>query len=311
MQAPETQAMLALLKSIGSAINTSRMMRNVRFLAAHEIRIARSVFEDTIPYDRIYIGDGLGFTGAPFTIPVPGLPGSSRKYLINAGDGYTGMSHFQAEKDTLIHELTHVWQGHHSTWAWTVQGSSVLHQAIQGRDGAYNYDHNNYKDWDSYNPEQQAQIVEDWFHDACKEANGGKIVNGKDWFMGEDDPRYTFIELNIRGHQMMPLRPKVHEDIALSHQLSQRETRPPLTDDLLIRILKPRYNANDVGGYGGRAKLLENVFRGTNSAEAGPLYMRLVLHPPGDKVAMYFQSNLSTATRASLLKILMDRMRAH
>ena len=294
------------LDSAFKAIGAMRMMRSVRDLGGHEMRIARSVFENTIAYDRVFIGDGLGANSRPFTIPVPYT--TPRKYLINAGEnGYTGMSYRQQDKELLIHELTHVWQGHHSTWAWTVQGSSIYHQARHG-DAAYDYDKSNYKDWSSYNPEQQAQIVEDWYRAASLEANDGKSVDGKDWLMGEDDPRFPYIELNIRGHTMLPIRMKVHEDIELRYQVTQREPRPPLTDELLLRILKPRYAVNDVSGYGGRVKLLEEVFSRTNSFEAVPLYSRLHLRPPGDKVAMFFHTNLSTATRNNLLKILLGRM---
>ena len=65
----------------------------------------------------------------------------------------------------------------------------------------------------------------------------------------------------------------------------------------------------DVVGYGGRVKLLEEVFSRTNSLEATPLYARLLLRPAGDKVAMYFHNNLSTPTRNKTLGILLERMR--
>lgn len=292
------------IESISESIRPMRAIRNVRHLGTHEIAIARSVFEDTIAYDRVVVSDGLGFSGRPFTLPVPYT--SPRQYMIIAGDGYTGMSHRQEDKNLLIHELTHVWQGHHSRWAWSVQGSSVFHQAVGG-EGAYDYDHNNYKDWGSYNPEQQAQIVEDWYKAASFEANGGKYVDGKDWLMGEDDPRFPYIELNIRGHSLMPLKIDSQEDIELRYQLTQREPRPPLTDDLLLRLLRPRFAAHDVRGYGGRVRFVEEVFRGTNAAEATPLYSRLSLRRPGDKVADLFRHHLSTASREKLLRILKER----
>lgn len=295
------------LESAFDAISMMRKMREVRVLGEHEIRIAKSVFENTVAYDRVFIGDGLGANARPFTIPIPYT--SPRKYLINVGEnGFTGMSFRQTDKELLIHELTHVWQGHNSTWAWTVQGSSIYHQIRHG-DSAYDYDKTDYKDWSSYNPEQQAQIVEDWYEAASLEANGGKSVDGKDWLMGEDDPRYRYIELNIRGHKMMPIRIKAHEDPTLRYLVTQKEPRPPLTDELLLRILKTRYAANDVVGYGGRVKLLEEVFSRTNWLEATPLYARLLLRPAGDKVAMYFHNNLSTPTRHKMLGILLERIR--
>jgi len=289
------------------AISGMRRPRNVRYLGTHETSIAKSVFENTIAYDRVLIGDGLGASARPFTIPVPFT--SPRKYMINVGEnGYQGMSYVQKDKELLIHELTHVWQGHHSTWAWSVQGSSIYHQARHG-DAAYDYSKSSYKDWDDYNPEQQAQIVEDWFRAASLEANGGKSVDGADGLMGEDDPRYGYIVLNIRGHTMMPFGPKSHEDPAVRYAVTQQEPRPPLTDDLLLRILRTRYAASDVLGYGQRARLLESVFGSTNAAEATALLSRLKLRRAGDKVATFFYAHLSTATRNKLLGILSDRTR--
>ncbi len=288
------------------AIGGMRRPRNFRYLGTHETSIAKSVFENTIAYDRVLIGDGLGASERPFTIPVPFT--SPRKYMINVGDnGYQGMSYVQKDKELLIHELAHVWQGHHSTWAWSVQGSSIYHQARHGS-AAYDYSKSSYKDWDTYNPEQQAQIVEDWFRAASLEANDGKSVNGADGLMGEDDPRYGYIVLNIRGHDVMALGPKSHEDPVVRYAVTQQEPRPPLTDELLLRILRTRYAANDVMGYGSRAKLLESVFAGTNVAEAAALFSRLKLRRPGDKVAMFFYGHLSTAARNKMLGILLDRM---
>jgi hypothetical protein len=292
------------ISSVADSVKLMRAPRNARHLGRHEISIAKSVFEDTIAYDRVIISDGLGFSGRPFTVPVPFT--SPRKYMILAGDGYTGMSYRQEDKDLLIHELTHVWQGHHSTWAWSVQGSSVYHQAREG-DDAYSYDKTNYKDWDSYGPEQQAQIVEDWYKAASHEANGGKYVDGQDWLMGEDDPRFRYIELNIRGHKMMPVSLKSHEDATFRYQVTQQEPRPPLTDDVLLRILRPRYAAHDVRGYGGRVKLLEEVLGRTNPAEASPLFTRLSVRRPDDRVSQFFHQNLSTMTRNNILKILQGR----
>ncbi len=300
------QSIADAIGGVVDAVRGMRKPRNIRYLGAHEISIAKSVFENTIAYDRVLIGDGLGASARPFTIPVPYT--SPRKYMINVGEnGYQGMSYVQTDKELLIHELTHVWQGHHSTWAWSVQGSSIYHQIRHG-DGAYDYSKSSYKDWDDYNPEQQAQIVEDWFRAASLEANDGKSVNGADGLMGEDDPRYGYIVLNIRGHNMMP-GPKSHEDPIVRYAVTQQEPRPPLTDDLLLRILRTRYAANDVSGYGSRVKLLESIFAGTNVAEATPLLSRLKLRRPGDKVAMFFYAHLSTATRNKLLGILSERMR--
>lgn len=75
-----------------------REPKNVRYLAAGETVIARTVYQDTIPYGLILISDGLGGGDRPFTVPtnvpihVPfyvnfNVKGNG-KYVIHAGDGY-------------------------------------------------------------------------------------------------------------------------------------------------------------------------------------------------------------------------------
>jgi hypothetical protein len=89
-------------------------------------------------------------------------------------------------RNTFIHELTHVWQGHHSTFSWEYMADSLL---AQGRALIVHGDRNKAYDfvagemWDSYNVEQQANIVESWF------ANG----------MSMSDPLYVYITGNIRA----------------------------------------------------------------------------------------------------------------
>jgi hypothetical protein len=99
---------------------------------------------------------------------------------------------------------------------------------------------------------------------------------------------------------------KTHDDTSTGYKVTQQERLPPLTDDYLISILKPRYNANDVAGYGGRVRKLQQIFRTAGQIQALPLFTRLTLRPPGDRVAMYFHDHLSTATRKTLLQTLVN-----
>ena len=285
----------------------------VRHLATHEIRIARSVFEEQIPYERVHISDGYGQDHRPYTIPVPWT--FPRRYCIMAGDGYFGMSTVKEDKSTLIHELTHVWQGQHDKVAYTYVVESLRAQRRLG-DQAYAYDKTNYKDWDSYNVEQQAQIVEDWYGvasstqrpDTAERRPDGSIDRAHDDSLdGEDDPRYRYIVENIRGKMMAP-RPKVVEAIPETYRVSQHDTLAPVSDDYMIGLLKRRFRADDVAGYGGRLREVESVFRTMGTAQAVPLYTRLTLRRPGDKLAQYFHDDLSTAARQSLLGILRTRM---
>jgi len=197
------------IKDGWDAVNAAKFSKNSRYLAAGEIRIAQNVFLDTVPYDRVYIADGLGFQGREYTLPVPGT--SPREYVIHAGDGYYGMSKLKEDQKTLIHELTHVWQGQHTTWAWSYVFSSAWHQAGNSN-AAYAYDKDNLKPWDDYNPEQQAKIVEDWFGDG----------------MNTDDERYRYIVVNIRGQMFVPATDD--PGVGTSQSVSKDSPPPPITE---------------------------------------------------------------------------------
>ncbi|MGA2411035.1 MAG: hypothetical protein ABSG46_11690 [Candidatus Binataceae bacterium] len=267
------------------AVGAARLSKNARSLAYKETEIAKSVFGDTVPYSQVYITDGLGVDGREYTFPRPFT--SPRQYIIHAGDGYYGMSFLPKDKQTLVHELTHVWQGEHSHWAWSYVFSSAGHQALGS---AYKYDPKNMKDWDSYNPEQQAQIVEDWYKDGAD----------------EDDYRYHYIIEDIQGKMMAPRLP-VTEEITIPERSVVSETRPPITDDYITQLLAKRYAANDVAGFGGRVKTLEGIFREIDIPRAKSILSRLSIRRAGDMMSIYFHDHLSTATRASLIAILQRR----
>jgi hypothetical protein len=99
----------------------------------------QEVFEDTLPYDRIWISNKLGAGGAPYTIP---HPQRLTQWLINLGpDVYAGIASLLVPY-TLTHEATHVWQGVtygygyilNSCWA---QGCARVMTGDRGN--AYNY----------------------------------------------------------------------------------------------------------------------------------------------------------------------------
>jgi len=81
-----------------------------------------------------------------------------------------------------------------------------------------------------------------------------------------------------------------------------------LSDSLLIEILEKRYAANDVAGFGGRVKRLEQLFRAAQPSDARRLVPRISSRIAGDKVSMYYHDHLSTATRINLLGILKLRV---
>lgn len=61
------------------------------------------------------------------------------------------------------------------------------------------------------------------------------------------------------------------------------------------------HGADDVAGFGARAKKVEQVSQSTSVAQALPLFARLMLRRPRDKGSTYFHDHLSTPTRATAL----------
>jgi hypothetical protein len=79
-------------------------------------------------------------------------------YIMNVGNLYGMLG--TSQQRVLIHETSHIWQGKNSTLALTYVFNSVLNQCLHGI-GAHSYTAG--QPWKSYNAEQQAMIIEDWF----------------------------------------------------------------------------------------------------------------------------------------------------
>jgi hypothetical protein len=97
------------------------------------------------------------------------------------------------------------------------------------------------------------------------------------------------------------------EEVHTSYQNVEYEKLPPVSDDYLIELLAPRYAANDVAGYGGRARKLEKLFNTVEPAQAKTLLPRFQSRMRGDRVSVLFHDHLSTTTRNNLVGILMSR----
>lgn len=280
--------------------------KNVRNLAPKEEAIAREVFKDTIPYSEILVSDGIGGGDRPFTVPtnmpvhIPfyvNFKVDGGKYVIHAGDGYYGMSLVQKDKETLIHELTHVWQGENDTsWSWAYVLFSLKDQALS--DDAYAYDKKRFKPWSHYGPEQQAQIVEDWYADGMQTF---------DPLTQAGDRRFYYIKKHIRGEPVagdwtiVPITPLE------SGTLTVKMSYPDYAAAHLLPILDKSLAANDHAGITVRVRTLEKAFQSFGSESARELLMRLEARRPDDKLGQSFHHRLATPTRQRLLHILRAR----
>lgn len=155
---------------------------SARIMNSAEYAIVTSVFGSTLPFrQRIFITNGTGAQNRPFTIPtslattalgaaasgflapVTALAGYLTSfinlgYLMNVGSAYPDMS--TSNRDLLVHEAAHVWQGKNSVFAQSYVYNSAINQCLRGT-GAYSYTPG--QAWSSYNAEQQASLIEHWY----------------------------------------------------------------------------------------------------------------------------------------------------
>jgi hypothetical protein len=149
-----------------------------RELSAKEGNEARRVFMGSLQTSRVEISDSIGFGNRPWTSV------GIWTYTLNLGpEGYKDAA-APNWAPTLIHELTHVWQGQNGTLGFGYMLKSVGCQCrafVTKGDTSAAYQYEVGKDWDDYNVEQQASIVEDWYRNGLKDT----------------DSRYRYIRDNI------------------------------------------------------------------------------------------------------------------
>ena len=171
---------------------------SLRNLTPNEKMVAYSVFGSSINYDDVYIANYFlpGNHGVAVTImrdeqsPVGGIHKRYWFTIFWGADVYNnGADSTVNLSNTLIHELTHVWQGQHGLpFMYMVDSMIAQGKAIiwhWDRNKAYEYDHNNYQKWSDYNVEQQGNIVEDWY----RKDDGNQSAS---------DPRFVYIKEVIR-----------------------------------------------------------------------------------------------------------------
>ncbi|PXW31873.1 UNVERIFIED_CONTAM: hypothetical protein DES50_104282 [Williamsia faeni] len=134
-----------------------------RALTTDEIAYARDVFVDSIDYTGIRITRGSIFaTGSAVTL--------GTTIHLKVGWGHfrgDGLELTERGKFTLIHEMTHVWQYQNGGLAYVPRSLlAQLRATLRGGDrgGAYDWRsaHQAQRPWARWNPEQQAEAVEDY-----------------------------------------------------------------------------------------------------------------------------------------------------
>ncbi len=144
-------------------VAASAVLFKTRKLHEDEIAEADKVFLGTVPYDAVTVCNASGPNGNCFA-----APGPTGNYLIGANQWFDSLVADDTSKHTLIHELTHVWQMAHTPFKSFISCDAIITSIdVQTQDSTKVYFYYNFyvpgKPWDSYNTEQQAQIVADWW----------------------------------------------------------------------------------------------------------------------------------------------------
>jgi hypothetical protein len=154
-------------------------MKELRELTTPEKNLARKVFLETIPYNRVKISNQLGMNDCPW------MQEDSSVFILNMGPlafpdvtVSTAMPHNgKTVKQVFVHELTHVWQAfNEDKWVFTRSLAGVI--CTLGGAFGDNYDTSKgLKEgwgWDDFSVEQQASLVDQWF-------KGGMLRTGPRW----------------------------------------------------------------------------------------------------------------------------------
>jgi hypothetical protein len=172
----------------------------IRRMNDAETALAFQVFKDTLPIDRILVTNlynptntASGFLAREFTMP--GI--ADGKILVNMGKNFDHTlepdveqsvrgTKYQANGQVFIHELTHAWQIHHSTFLPGLM-CKALTSANYEYDKAKVAEHASWSN--SFDLEGQATIIDRWFGENREALEDFKSIN---------DDRFFYVSQHIR-----------------------------------------------------------------------------------------------------------------
>jgi hypothetical protein len=154
---PAVIAGVAVTEGVNALIKT-------RQLSLEERTLAEMVFGNNLPpHDKIILTNLGHPQGRAFVVP-----NAADECLVNLGDAYNDpIRHtpdaYPEHGQLLIHELTHIWQIHHSSFTPGLICEGIINQIRnEFEEGIYNPGDGE-RAWSEYNLEQQATIVDRWY----------------------------------------------------------------------------------------------------------------------------------------------------
>lgn len=131
-------------------------------MTAGEIALARSVFSNSIDYDRVRIHDGRIFPG--FIQKKDRAMAGRNKISFPGGSHCADFSQGEPRIQSLfIHELAHVWQHQNKIVNTYVAFAREMIRHKFNYNACYAYKLEEGRQLKFYNFEQQATIIQDWF----------------------------------------------------------------------------------------------------------------------------------------------------
>lgn len=251
--------------------NSYRKNGQPRNLNQDEINEVVKVFQYSVDLTNVYICRPILTEAGVITVASVNDTGSIWKYEILWSTDVYNRSAIQAtQHNTLIHEMTHVWQGQHGIYPSVYMLESAWEQFTHGvediidkgewrtwdvhRGTAYLYNMADIgANWNQFNVEQQASIVESWYLD---EMDNRRSPNNK--FYGEGvycggaspyDPRYPYIrDVILAGKPNAPYKAVTLPSGANADIKKFQEKLVQLGD------LEARFADGLVGGKGSRTR---------------------------------------------------------
>ena len=174
-----------------------------------EREFADRVFKGSMDYDKVVLTNLSHDNGRKFTIPSIG-----KAILVNLNDAFDDPVHYKEAADSdypepgavFIHELTHAWQIANNSFLGVICGmdSNYEYFDARGRSGDTAWPQ---RSFGTFNNEQQAHIVDDWYGMHLVRAPDGSFLSDAQGLPMTDfdgstaiqDPAYRFIRDHIRA----------------------------------------------------------------------------------------------------------------
>jgi outer membrane protein OmpA-like peptidoglycan-associated protein len=171
-----------------------------RLLTGREQQLIKDVFGITRlpPFSKIRIRNGISPSNTPITFPNY----SDGTYNISVGQELfdRDLTTMQSDRETLVHEMVHVWQYYHGTLTRKHGTIAHIHRNIAGKLGFrgddYLYEYDITKDsWNDMGFEGQAYLVEQWYHDGRKSEDEDKRICFIKKVLYEDNAAARYLKL--------------------------------------------------------------------------------------------------------------------